>query len=147
MPTYLLDTNILVRLVDPAAKTHALAVQAVSQLLGRGEPCVLAPQVLVEFWSVATRPVAANGLGWDVPRTRAEVNQLLSQFPLLQESPGVFALWLNLATSQAACGKRVHDLRIVALMQSHEISHLLTFNVTDFPPVTGVRAVHPDAIP
>jgi hypothetical protein len=48
MATYLLDTNILVRLADPASSKHSDAVRAVTQLLRRNEACVLVPQVLVD---------------------------------------------------------------------------------------------------
>ena len=80
MPAYLLDTNIVVRLVDAGAESHPLAVRGVSGLLGSGESCFLTPQVLIEFWAVATRPTNVNGLGWKVGKTREEVDPLLD-FP------------------------------------------------------------------
>lgn len=146
MPAYLLDTNVLLRLVDPAAEAHGTAVRAVSELLGRNEPCLLTSQVLIEFWSVSTRPLAANSLGWDPPKTRLEIDRLLNQFPLLEDTPGVFQRWLMLVTQHGVLGKRVHDLRLLAVMQAHGVDHLLTFNVSDFPSSAGVTLVHPQQI-
>ncbi len=44
-------------------------------------------------------------------------------------------------------GKRVHDARLVAVCHTHQISHLLTFNVANFKGLAsfgpGVFIVHP----
>jgi hypothetical protein len=50
---------------------------------------VLAPQVLFEFWVVATRPAANNGLDWTVTRTRDAIARLRGEFRVLQEPPEV----------------------------------------------------------
>ncbi|MGO8748767.1 MAG: type II toxin-antitoxin system VapC family toxin [Thermoguttaceae bacterium] len=55
MARYLLDTNVLLRAVAPKSVHHAAAVEAVKRLLARRDELFLAPQVVVEFWSVATR--------------------------------------------------------------------------------------------
>ena len=133
----------MVRLVDAGAESHPVAVRAVSVLLGSGESCFLTPQVLIEFWAVATRPTTANGLGWKVGKTREEVDQLLDHFPLLEDTPAVFPTWLNLATAHPVVGKRVHDLRLMAVMRAHDVTHLLTFDVEDFPANAGISLVHP----
>ena len=99
MASYLLDTHILLRGADDTSPQHVQAKEAVATLLLDGQPCFLTGQVLIEFWAVATRPVSANGLGWDTMKTEAEVNQLRIQFPLLDEAPGVFTHWLSLVTA------------------------------------------------
>ena len=60
MARYLLDTNVLLRAAAPTSVQHTAAVGAIERLLAGGEELFLAPQVLVEFWSVATRPVEVN---------------------------------------------------------------------------------------
>jgi len=50
----LLDTNILLYLVNPAAPEHGAAKAAVAGLLAEGERLAIAAQALFEFWSVAT---------------------------------------------------------------------------------------------
>jgi predicted nucleic acid-binding protein len=63
MARYLLDTNVLVRAAAPKSAHHAAAVESIKRLLARGDEVFLVPQVLVEFWSVATRPVEVkNGV-------------------------------------------------------------------------------------
>jgi len=146
MAVYLLDTNVLLRLVNATASGSGQAAQAVSRILRRNEECLLTPQVLIEFWCVATRPIAANGLGWDPAKARLEVDRLLQQFPLLEDTSEIFHRWLAIVTSQDARGKRVHDLRLIAVMQAHRVTHLLTFNTSDFPPTPDIAFVHPEQV-
>ena len=62
--SWLLDTNVLLRLADAQSPDHAVAEAAIERLLAGEESVFISTQVLVEFWAVATRPEAANGLGW-----------------------------------------------------------------------------------
>jgi len=64
-----LDTNILLRLVDRRAPEHGSVRSAVDSLIRNGEELCVVPQVLVEFYVAATRPVEVNGFGWDTPFT------------------------------------------------------------------------------
>ncbi len=41
----------------------------------------------------------------------------------------------------------VHDARLVAAMLVHGLSHILTFNTTEFARYSEITAVHPTAIP
>jgi len=43
---------------------HDAAVRAIAALIRDSEPLVITPQIVAEFWNVATRPVEQNGLGW-----------------------------------------------------------------------------------
>jgi predicted nucleic acid-binding protein len=140
---YLLDTNVLLRAVQEEADDHTIAISAISLLAGRGEDLVVTPQVLIEFWSVATRPTDVNGLGWSVQLVDEEVTRLLDQFPMLVDRPEVFAHWLQIVRSHEVKGKRVHDARLVAIMRAHRVAHLLTFNVDDFKGHPDMTIVHP----
>ena len=143
---YLLDTNILLRACDPASSSYALALEAIARLLAQGEECVITPQVLIEFWVVATRPIAVNGLGWNAEQTHTEVEQILDQFTLLEDNPQIFTHWLNYVTSYKVMGKRVHDARLIAVMLTHRVTHLLTFNIDDFTNTVGIVVVHPQTV-
>jgi predicted nucleic acid-binding protein len=83
MMNYLLDTNILLRSADPNSESYFLVRNAVNSLIEEGGTCYITPQVLIEFWAVATRPLNVNGLGWTAQKTHQEINQILSQFSLL----------------------------------------------------------------
>jgi len=145
MARYLIDTNVLLRAAAPKSSQHAAAVQAIKRLVSRGEDLLLAPQVLVEFWSVATRPVEVNGYGWPAHDAEARVAQLLRQFPLLPETPAVFPEWLRLVSRHGIQGKQVHDARLVAILNIHGLDRLLTFNDGDFQPY-GIVAVLPEQV-
>jgi hypothetical protein len=55
-----------------------------------------------------------------------------ARFPLLPNSPEIFTRWLELVKRLPIHGKRVHDARLVAVLQAHAVEHLITFNVSDF---------------
>lgn len=132
MAGFLLDTNIWLRIVQPSAPQHPLTVEALASLLSRGDEVYLTAQNVIEFWSVASRPIEANGLGWSAETTHQEVQRALAQFPLLADTPAVFAHWLALVSAHRLTGRRVHDARLVAVMLAHGIGQLLTFNRDDF---------------
>lgn len=123
-----------------------VAVNAISRLLAQEDECLLTAQVFVEFWVVATRPIEVNGLGWTIEQTRSTIDQLLDRFPLLEETSQIFPNWLNLVTNGKVMGKRTHDARIIAAMRAHEVTHLLTFNPSDFKITSGITIVHPTEI-
>ena len=54
----LVDTNVLLRRTQPSHEHHAIAVESVARLLADGEAVNIAPQIVAEFWNVATRPRA-----------------------------------------------------------------------------------------
>lgn len=143
MPLHLLDTNILLRLSDTADPSHALVISAVESLEDAGDQPVLTAQVLVEFWAVATRPMVNNGLGWTTARTESIERGLIAKFPLLEDTTQILTTWLDLVATYSVQGKQVHDARLAAVLLSHGLSHLLTFNVSDFGRYSGVTAIHP----
>ena len=106
MADYLLDTNIVLRAVQPVAPTHSLAVQAVTTLLDNADNIFITPQILIEFWAVATRPIDVNGLGWSPALVESEIQQLQNQFPTLNDNPNVFSNWLQLVKQHAVQGKK-----------------------------------------
>lgn len=143
MVKYLLDTNIILRFCNPSDVQHTLVADAVAALLAKGDECYLAPQVLIEMWVVATRPTDVNGLGWTPTYTRQVIDGLLERFPLAEELPQVFQIWLELVTDYAVKGKRTHDMRIVALLRAAKIDHILTLNPSDFSDTVHAVIVHP----
>jgi predicted nucleic acid-binding protein len=146
MATYLADTNLLLRLADPASAQHPVATQALARLFRQGDEVFLTPQNFIEFWAVATRPVAANGFGWNGERTAREVDDQQKRFPLLADSPEVFTRWLDLVKQLPVTGKRVHDARLVAVLQAHAVENLITFNVSDFAVFPSLSLVDPSAL-
>lgn len=146
MATFLVDTNLLLRLSDKTSSSRDLVEQAIGSLRLRGDLLCITAQNIVEFWAVATRPLEANGLGWTTQRTGTEVEQLLNTFRLLQDSPDILTHWQALVTAHDIKGKKTHDARLVAVMQAHGVTHLLTFNTDDFKGYHEITLIHPTEV-
>jgi predicted nucleic acid-binding protein len=141
--SWLIDTNVLLRLADARSPEHGMAAAAVEHLLASNNDLYISAQVLVEFWSVATRPESANGLGWSTAISAEALRGMRDQFPLLNETPEVLDRWFELVERCQVAGKRSHDARLAALLLVHGIQQLLTFNTADFPRTWGVESAHP----
>jgi predicted nucleic acid-binding protein len=143
----LLDTNILARLAQPAHPQHGPAVRSTDSLYQRGEQLCVVPQVLYEFWVVATRPVSANGLGLTAAEAATELTRLKGLFLLLSDGPTIYPEWERLVTAHQVTGKSAHDARLVAAMAAQGLTHLLTFNTADFARFPGIVVLDPGAMP
>lgn len=135
----LLDTNILVRVANTADAAHATAARAVFELHQHGESLHLAAQNLVEFRSVATRPLAVNGLGLSAVEAQAKADIFEAAFGLLPDTPAIFLAWKALVIAAGTTGKKVHDARLVAVCEVHGITNLMTFNTAHFRPLVALR--------
>ena len=58
----LIDTNILVRRINRHDPQYRDARDALKAIEARGDRICVAPQNIIEFWNVATRPADRNGL-------------------------------------------------------------------------------------
>lgn len=141
----LLDTNILLRLAQPHHPNAPVAAQALRALRTNNETLHITQQNVIEFWAVATRPIAANGLGFSTVQATAEVNALKRLFVLLPELPLQDA-WEHLVADYRVSGKNAHDARLVAAMVVHGIEAILTFNVQDFLRYGEIRVLDVMAI-
>jgi len=138
----LVDTNILLRRIQPDHVHHALAIDSVARLLAAGEQVYFTLQNISEFWNVMTRPAAANGLGFSPTFALSEVGKIEAVLTLLPDSPAVYEEWKRLVATYAVIGAKVHDARLVAVMNVHGVRRILTFNTGDFARF-GIEALHP----
>jgi predicted nucleic acid-binding protein len=106
----------------------------------------MVPQSVFEFWVVATRPIAVNGLGLSTAQAEAELMILDGFFPLLNDLPTLFAHWRALVRRYDCVGKPAHDARYVAALQAHGLTHLLTFNGHDFARYAGITVLDPPRV-
>lgn len=145
---FLFDTGILLRLLDRSDPRHADIRLALKRLLLRGDTPVTSAQNIAEFWNVCTRPVSARGgYGLSVAETERRVRLLERLFPVLTETSTTYPVWRSLVSAHGVQGVQVHDARLVALMQAHGITHIVTLNGPDFARYPGVVALHPAAVP
>jgi predicted nucleic acid-binding protein len=142
----LIDTNLLLRSVQPEHPMHGSAVRALAALMEREEPLAISIQNVAEFWNTATRPESNNGLGYSIEEARDEVLKLEEFFEILHEGADSYAAWKALVIENRVSGVRVHDARLVALMMVHGIRQIVTFNAADFTRYAGIDVVHPDTI-
>jgi predicted nucleic acid-binding protein len=142
----LLDTNILTCLAHPDHPRHIVARDAVRFLLERAEEVCVVPQNLYEFWVVATRPAAQNGLGMSLDQAQAECSQIKRLFTLFRDERGILGEWERLVAQHAVMGKTGHDARLVAAMHRHGLTHLLTFNAEHFARFPGITIATPEDV-
>lgn len=128
----LADTNVILRWAQPQDPLYAVAVDSVAALRSREITIHIAPQNVYEFWNVATRPADKNGFRLSPSQADKEVRRIEAFFPLLEDTPAVYAEWRRLVVAENVSGVQVHDARLAALMRVHGITDLLTFNARDF---------------
>ncbi len=136
----LLDTNLLGRITDSGDPQCAAARKAMRALPAIGEQLFIVPQNLYEFWAIATRVPAANGLGMTTGQASQWLGFFQRRFTLLPDREDLPARWHELVKTLNVKGFRAHDARLAAAMQCYGISRLLTFNGGDFKdlPVTVI---------
>ncbi|WP_339381365.1 PIN domain-containing protein [Brasilonema sp. UFV-L1] len=140
-----MDTNFLLRFVDRNSPVNPVVRNVRKKLRRNGDILTIAPQNCIEFWNVATRPAAKNGLGL-TPTYANRLLQLIERlFPLLPDTSTIYPEWRRLVVTYSVSGVQVHDARLVASMKTNGVTHILTFNTTDFTryAVEGIVAVDP----
>jgi predicted nucleic acid-binding protein len=141
---WLLDSNILIRLPHRPDPLHPLIRQGLRRLWARGDRFCYTSQILGEFWSVCTRPATARGgFGLSLAETDRRVRLIERFYRFLPDSAAVHTEWRRLLVAHSVAGVQVHDARLVAAMNVHSVTHLLTLNVPDFARYSGITVVHP----
>jgi len=144
--SFAVDTNVLLRSIDEGHSAQATAQNVLLSLRKQLETLSVFPQNLIEFWAVATRPKTNNGLGWSIERTEKELRSLRSLFVVLPDTDEIFPEWQKLVVQYRVSGKQAHDARLVASMNVHNLTHLLTFNTSDFKRFTSITAIDPQSL-
>ena len=145
---YLTDTNVLLGFSFPADPRYPIVRAAIRELLANEHQLRTTSQNFAEFWNVSTRPTDRNGFG----QTTVEADDLLQDleklFPLLPDSFTVYPVWRQLVVKYDVSGVQVHDARLAASMIAHNVTRILTFNVTDFERYKpeGIMAVDPATV-
>ena len=144
--TALVDTNVLVRLSDSGHPAQAVCKLALQRMLQRLDRVFLCAQTAIEYWAVATRPKSVNGLGLSPIDAEAGLQRAEQWLIWLPEPPDIAARWRALVNKHSVLGKQAHDARLVALMEAHGLTHLLTLNASDFARFPGVTCVEPATV-
>lgn len=143
---YVIDTSVLLRWSDENHPCHLECNNAVDRLVRHGEQIYTCAQVLIEYWVVATRPREVNGFGLDLAQAAVFLAKARGIFICLPELPDMADRWERVITEHKVMGKQAHDARLVALMLSHGVTHLLTLNPSDFTRYPEITVLTPSEV-
>ena len=102
MTAYLVDTNVLLRLVKPDDRDYPLVRSAVQQLWAVGEHLCYTSQNLAEFWNTCTRPAERNGYGLSIPEADRRARHVEDQLVFLEDTSRSFRV--RRASARRAAG-------------------------------------------
>ena len=139
--TLFLDTNVLLTATDRRRPLHNDVHELFATADSRGFHIALSGQVLREYLAVATRPVDSNGLGLAVSDAIANLESFLEFAKVFDETEAVARRLREIASTCGVYGKHIHDANIVATMQVHQISVLVTQNRKDFARFMGIKVL------
>jgi predicted nucleic acid-binding protein len=139
----LLDSNILLRWLEPNHPDQLIVDAAVGRLLLSNADLCYTSQNLGEFWNVLTRPADRNGYGLSPDAANRHAIAVESRLRLLPDGLSVHQEWRRLLVDYRVSGVQVHDARLVAAMLVHGVKRILTFNTKDFARFDQIEAVHP----
>lgn len=126
-----LDTNILLRHTVPEFPEHDIVREGVTRLAKQGAIFWISRQVLREFASTLTRP-QTFGSPLKTDDVAQRVENIAKTLNVADETARVTRNWIALLKQYDIGGKQIHDANIVATMQTHKISLLVTLNIADF---------------
>ena|SRR5216683_5530938 len=144
MPSsYLVDTNVMLRLTTQKHPQHTIAANAVNLLVNQDVDLFFTLQNASEFWNVCTRSTSLNGLGLSVAEAKHHLGAMEQNLTLLPDNILVYDHWRILVVQHSVSGVQVHDAKLAAAMLAHGVPGILTFNTANFARYTGIEAVHP----
>jgi predicted nucleic acid-binding protein len=147
---YLIDTGILLRLIDTQDPHHALVQSAFESLGNRADDLYITTQNVAELWNVATRPLANNGLNLPPAAVSQLFQQAIEPFcTIVTEPESLPSEFRRLLIQYSVIGKQVHDARLVAMMLAVQVKNILTLNEHDFHRYEpeGIKIFTPASIP
>ena len=134
-----LDTNVLLSATDEGREYYTASNTVLSQAIKHGLHLAVCGQVLREYAVVATRPVAANGLGMQADDVVRNLGMFRNVSAFFEEPEVVTEILLELIAKHELVGARIHDASIVALMKAHRLPALVTTNIHDFHKFTEIE--------
>lgn len=81
-----------------------------------------------------------------VSEVQARIARFKRLFALLRDERSILPEWERLVGLHNATGKTAHDARLIAAMQRHGLSRLLTFNASHFARFAGITVLTPEQV-
>lgn len=143
----LVDSNVLVRLAAKSDPQYRLVNAAVVKLVRQQYRLAYTLQNVAEAWVVLTRPVTSRGgYGFNYAKARKYRDRLHRTLVLLEDRPEVYDHWMKLVDHYQIVSVNAHEARIVATMQVHGVTRVLTFNVNDFKRYQHLEVLTPQGV-
>ena len=133
----LVDTNILVYSTVRSCPRFHEARAWLDRILKRGDSLVITPQVIREYLVVLTRGEVFTET-FTVDQVLREVEAILKTVSVLDETVEVAEQLRVLVRKHNVRGKNVHDANLVAVMLTHGMQRLATYNTADFKRFTEI---------
>ncbi|HEY9852907.1 MAG TPA: PIN domain-containing protein [Leptolyngbyaceae cyanobacterium] len=137
-----LDTNVLAYIANTKAPQHRVALEIFRP--SETEILCVSSQVLAEFYSYITNPaILAQPLE---PTEAISRIKRICQMPhvcLLSTPVNLFEGWMNLLEERPVTNGGIFDLLHIAIMLSHKITIIYTFNTKDFSWCSQIKAIDP----
>jgi len=73
----------------------------------------------------------------------AEIERLERFFTVLRDTPAVYPAWKQLVKDHRVGGKPAHDAKLVAAMQVHRLTSILTFDKAGFSRYPAIQIFDP----
>ncbi len=129
--TVFIDTNILLHANLADSPFQQVAQARLIELKNHGAEIWISRQILKEYLAVLTRPAYMVG-GVAVQTLIDDLNYFTYTFQVADDTSLVAQHLVKLLRQITITGRQVYDANIVATMQAHGITQLLTHNVGDF---------------
>ncbi len=127
----IVDTNVLVYSTVSGNPWYQQAREWLAALQLEGRDLCVTTQILREYMVVLTRGDVFDK-SFSVDQVLAQIHTLLLDLTVLDEPLTALELLRKLVQRHQIRGKNIHDANIVAVMLSHGVRRLATFNSSDF---------------
>jgi hypothetical protein len=104
---YLIDSNILIRWVQPSDPDYPIVESALEALANQGAILCYTSQNVAEFWSACTRPAGRNGYGLLPQEADQRARLFESRLRLLADNLAIHQEWRRLIVKHKVSGVRV----------------------------------------
>lgn len=139
-----IDANVLIYATFPDFENdkYKKSVAMLDSLTTSGKTLYTTAQVLREFFAIST-----NSKIFKKPLTcmqaSKKIKEFLDTFNLACESESAVNTLLKLLEKHPVLRQKIHDMNIVATMIDNNVSHLMTFNGSDFKNIKEISVIEP----
>ncbi|NES82165.1 MAG: type II toxin-antitoxin system VapC family toxin [Moorea sp. SIO2B7] len=137
-----LDTNILAYVANTKAPHHKVALEIFRP--SEKERLCVSSQVMAEFYSYLTNPtILVSPLTSQKALYRIKRICQMSHVDILSTPLNLFQEWMNLLEQYPITNGQIFDLLHIAIMLSHGIKTIYTFNAKDFVWCSEIEVIDP----